>query len=434
MSNGSRIGVSAMLARRTLVLQVASVVPGFNLHGLNMLLGRMLEELSKTRAQRFATGVFGWNPSLAETRRIYESGCIEVNSLDSPAATEIFEIDISPSRVSSVLRKSAKSSVESKLSALADFVPTNFIRRLGRDLAWIVAKQAEIVSDLIVLQRRFLMTPDPESLEPISIASIAERHGVHPSTVSRLIRQISVRVQGKEFALSLLVPANRVAVLRTRSAVQKLAEDPQYSDGKNWLITAEALARVLDRMTGKRLGRRTVSKYLSDTGLKANWGRTDKPPLEEVHDAWRRLYGQTPELINCTSLATQEAARELEECRQRRLRDAVQRLCDDLSDPDFALTQDFIEASENSGFLLDGSKSSLMLKREPWTRALAYFRPGEGLELPGHGAVTVNDSFREVFSLSNAEMDRASIFIPWARLTQKNLLYLVDILSLPREN
>ncbi|HEV2523246.1 MAG TPA: hypothetical protein VGT24_12765 [Candidatus Acidoferrales bacterium] len=315
-----------------------------------------------------------------------------------------------------------------------------FVKGLAKDLAWTLRRMDDIVNLTVNEQSAFFRgSEDLSQLRPIGITEIATKVGLHRSTVSRLARQVTVIMNGKELPLCHLMPSSRLRGMKMREAVNQLTLDPEYSDGEHWLVGAEAIRSLLHDMTGMFLQRRMVSKYLSETGLQARHNRDlRKPSNEEVQQAWRVAYAGLRLPTISVSERAKQAAKNLEDKRLRRIKDKTAQLCSSLTDEAILLTEAYINLATKCVFVLVPAEKSLMLKTEPWTPTLLYFMPGKGLILAPQNILNARtaetngtslEAYASILGFTLALLEKNQFFVPSHQLTIEKLSQLLSLLQ-----
>lgn len=138
----------------------------------------------------------------------------------------------------------------------------NFTRQFIRQLNWIKEQQQKIVGYLLQRQEKYLASGNPFDLEPVRQWEIAEEIGFHDSTISKLMRNLTVQLpEGKTIFAEELAPSYRTTRLQGVYALTELMKEPQYFTEGKWTISAEKLRPVLLERFGLDLARRTVAKY-----------------------------------------------------------------------------------------------------------------------------------------------------------------------------
>lgn len=151
-----------------------------------------------------------------------------------------------------------------KLAALRQSLPMPGARRLDR-----LVRQLELLDRrktilyraleaLLDLQRGYLASGDPSERRPLTQAAVAQRLGVAPSFLNRLVSNKCVRLPwGLEAPLKALMPSRKRLLL---DRVDELASaNPALSD--------ERLRGEVARRFGARLSRRSIAQYRKDLGL-----------------------------------------------------------------------------------------------------------------------------------------------------------------------
>ena len=373
--------------------------------------------------------------------QIYESCKLSVLPTTNKAlSTEIFELDVSHGSLSAKLLNTKGGQIAGKLEILAGKVPPSFIRTLAKDLTWTLDHLDSIVKLIVSEQSKFICGGrEISQLRPIGLSDIAKKIGLHASIVSRLMRQVTVVINGEEFPISVLLPSSRLGSMKVREAVRELARDPEYCDGKRWLFTAGSLRLVLQDLTGETLTRRTVSKYIEETGFQAGYRKGPWKPSDEYgRQAWRMQHAELNFSAGTVSGQAMQAAKNFEVERLRELNVKIEQLCASLSVEDVSLAETYVSLAAKYGFVLVPAGKSLMLKTEPWSSTLLYFMPGRGLILAsqnilkatkGEAGETSLEAYASILGLNVASLERKECFVHVNRITKANLSQLLFLLA-----
>jgi RNA polymerase sigma-54 factor len=113
---------------------------------------------------------------------------------------------------------------------------------------------------LIQVQSKYFKTGDPEDRVPFSQKRLAEKIGVHPSVINRLISNKSIQVSWGEIPISILLPSSKVINLQRLYNIA--IKNPEMTDLQ--------LALELKRQYGINLSRRSIAQYRKELNLNKN--------------------------------------------------------------------------------------------------------------------------------------------------------------------
>lgn len=135
-----------------------------------------------------------------------------------------------------------------------------------------------VVCQLVEIQRDFL-EKGPSSLRPLVLREIAERIGVHESTVSRVVSNKYVETPNgviplKDFFTTGIqtIEGRDVSQQKVKSMIQKMIEDERQEKP----LSDQQIAAAL-RREGILLARRTVAKYREEMKIPSSSQRTVRP-------------------------------------------------------------------------------------------------------------------------------------------------------------
>lgn len=115
----------------------------------------------------------------------------------------------------------------------------------------------QLMTDLVKLQREYILSGDPALLQPQTQAEMSEKLNVHESTISRAVSDKSVQLPNKK-----IIPLQKFfdRSLPVRTHLCRLVEKEQKP------LTDSELAEELSNL-GYNIARRTVAKYRSMEGI-----------------------------------------------------------------------------------------------------------------------------------------------------------------------
>ena len=129
------------------------------------------------------------------------------------------------------------------------------------------ARLSELVTHIATVQQPYLTQASPY-LRPLQQSALAEKLGVSPSTLSRLVNAKSIETKHGVYLLRTLCPRSYFG--RTKAQLEAIirtycSDYPQYSDQK--------LAQQLAKDLGITIARRTVASYRQKLGLLSGYKR-----------------------------------------------------------------------------------------------------------------------------------------------------------------
>ena len=119
-----------------------------------------------------------------------------------------------------------------------------FTARVLNSFEWMMKTQVSIADFLVLRQSQYLGSGHPNHLRPILIKDVAESLEFAPSTVSRLIRHLTLRLSNGRIILARQLTPGPSGVTRERvfHGLSELVTDPKcFRDGK-WKIPCRVLA------------------------------------------------------------------------------------------------------------------------------------------------------------------------------------------------
>ena len=150
-----------------------------------------------------------------------------------------------------------------------------FTRSFEKEKKWMEEAQKEIVKYVCELQKDYLDSKNPMDLKELTRVEIAEHFGYDDSTVSRLVKNLSLQLPDERVIFAEeLIPAKNIERVKGVYALGQLMQDPEYfTDGK-WKLPDEKLRLVLKEKFGLDMARRTINKYRNslknETSLPSN--------------------------------------------------------------------------------------------------------------------------------------------------------------------
>lgn len=153
--------------------------------------------------------------------------------------------------------------IAEKLSRLREERDANdFCDEVTRGLDWIVTSQLALIQYLTVAQKAYLESGMPLDLNALELADIAEVLDYTKSTVSRLMKNLTVRLPDGQsiFAID-LAPGRSLTKIKALHALRLLSQDPKYFEHGQWKVSGKELARILRSRFDILLKGRTVRQY-----------------------------------------------------------------------------------------------------------------------------------------------------------------------------
>lgn len=149
-------------------------------------------------------------------------------------------------------------------------IRNSFVRRLGKELGWMLDLRLRVAEYICAAQKTYLETRNAADLAPLHVKDVAQALSYHPSTISKAVKNQDIRFEnGETVRLRTLTPgeAGRKAQM-VADALRQLASDPEmYSKGR-WQLSEEQIARLLQHRTGLRITRRNVGAHLQALGYR----------------------------------------------------------------------------------------------------------------------------------------------------------------------
>lgn len=137
-----------------------------------------------------------------------------------------------------------------------------FSRQFAKDRDWIVKQQLAIVQYLCETQDKYVISRNPLDLEPVTQQNVAGHIGYSDTTVSRLVRNLSVQLPDEKVIFAdELIPGAKATTLKGTYALRQLRQDPELYENGKWKVSDTTLAPILKERFGIDVARRTVSKY-----------------------------------------------------------------------------------------------------------------------------------------------------------------------------
>lgn len=137
-----------------------------------------------------------------------------------------------------------------------------FSKAFARERTWVVKQQLAIVQYLCSAQERYLQTGSPLDLKPISQWDVAGHIGYSNTSVSRLVRNLTIQLPDKRVLFAdELIPGATTSSQQGVYALGRLRQDSALYEGGKWKVSDEALVPILRERFDLDVARRTVAKY-----------------------------------------------------------------------------------------------------------------------------------------------------------------------------
>ncbi len=140
-----------------------------------------------------------------------------------------------------------------------------FSLRFLREFDWVNDTRQKAVAFVVEEQRKFVSEPtNPLLLKDLKQQDVANDIGCHVTTVSRLIRDLSIIFPDTIARdISILLPGAGLFGLKARYLLGNLAKDGVFynKNTRRWTISDEELAKEMKNRYDIDLARRTVTKY-----------------------------------------------------------------------------------------------------------------------------------------------------------------------------
>ena len=158
--------------------------------------------------------------------------------------------------------------IERQLSRLTRDEPADphqiFSTVFMEEFDWIMSHREQAVQHACTHQEEFVSNPyDPMLLQELKQQDIADKLGCHFTTVSRLVRNLSIEFPDSITRdVSILIPGASLKYLQGRYAIGVLMNDPTYYEqATGWKVSDTELVRLLKERFDLTVARRTVTKY-----------------------------------------------------------------------------------------------------------------------------------------------------------------------------
>lgn len=143
-----------------------------------------------------------------------------------------------------------------------------FSKQFAKDRDWIVKQQLAIVKYLCETQDKYVKSGNPLDLESITQQNVAENIGYSATSVSKLVRNLSIQLpEGKVVFADELIPGAKATTIKGTYALRQLQQEPELYENGTWKVSDTKLVPVLKEKFGIDVARRTVSKYKGMLGL-----------------------------------------------------------------------------------------------------------------------------------------------------------------------
>ena len=137
-------------------------------------------------------------------------------------------------------------------------------KQVTKEREWIVKNQVVIVNYLCATQGKYLQSVNVLDLNPLSQKDVGKVINYTESTVSRLVRNLSVKLpSGRVIFAGDLIPGYSNTSNKGVYAIRQLQNDPQFYENGKWKISDFKLVPILKERFGIEVARRTVGKYKS---------------------------------------------------------------------------------------------------------------------------------------------------------------------------
>ncbi len=143
-------------------------------------------------------------------------------------------------------------------------VNTIFSKHFAKERAWVVAQQLAITQYLCETQDTYLQTRNRADLKPITQQTIAEKIGYSDSSVSRLVKNLSIQLPDARIIFAQeLITGRGVGLYKGIEYLKQLQQDLSLYENGQWKVSDHQLVPILKERFGLAIARRTVSKYKS---------------------------------------------------------------------------------------------------------------------------------------------------------------------------
>jgi DNA-directed RNA polymerase specialized sigma54-like protein len=156
-----------------------------------------------------------------------------------------------------------------------------FTKSLSKEKKWMEETQQAIVKYICELQSDYLESGNPMDLKDITRIKIAKHFGYNDSTVSRLVKNLSLKLpDGRVIFADELIPAENTDRIKGVYALEQIMQNPKYFAESKWKLSDERLRPVLKEKFGLDMARRTINKYRN------RLEKTNSSSQETKHDSF----------------------------------------------------------------------------------------------------------------------------------------------------
>lgn len=165
------------------------------------------------------------------------------------------------------------------------------LRRLRSAIAWVIRKQLAVGRVLCNIQREYLAFENDLDLKPLNETTVATALLLHPSTISRLMSGLELRLpSGKIVPSSHLTPGVAgCKAMAVNHCLDQLRRDEAHFSNGYWKCTAEELRLLVLKRSGVEVSRRSLANRLhcAAKGVSASehWCKKRQSGREHVHHA-----------------------------------------------------------------------------------------------------------------------------------------------------
>ncbi|MGP1593905.1 MAG: RNA polymerase factor sigma-54 [Treponema sp.] len=132
-----------------------------------------------------------------------------------------------------------------------------------------------VVQALVSVQERFFLTGDQATLVPLTQEQLADRIGIHESTVSRTVHEKYIQCRWGVFPLkyffSHAVPVQAAESNCTKEAVKTLIS--RIIEESSTKLSDMKISQLLQDLHGITVARRTIGKYRKELAIGASYNR-----------------------------------------------------------------------------------------------------------------------------------------------------------------
>ncbi|MDO4670080.1 MAG: RNA polymerase factor sigma-54 [Aerococcus sp.] len=130
-----------------------------------------------------------------------------------------------------------------------------------------------LVEHILTEQHAFFQEPKPPHLRPLPQKDVANKMGVHPSTVSRLVREKTLSFQGKIYPLKTFLPKLAVASQPfTATMIKQQLQQLIAAEPSNHPLSDQALHLAFKKQ-GIALSRRAITNYRKQLNIPSSYLR-----------------------------------------------------------------------------------------------------------------------------------------------------------------